>query len=187
MNSYMKWLAMPVSLSCVSEISAYHFLNFQSLDELWFVRVGPASFKDWRAVESETRKIHAHSSWFLFWISASWPPLFLPSYGSTSLSKHLTLWKFWCIASEPKILWKRWICLNILQAILQAIWTFSLALSIFPLLSACGICPYIALNRQSQNIPVGFRFSHRRVKNCNVLDRDRNIYCCSTTTKTSSS
>ena len=42
-----------------------------------------------------------------FWNSASWPLLFLPSYGPTSFSKPLTLRKIQCIALEPKI-WKRW-------------------------------------------------------------------------------
>ena len=36
---------MPVSPSCVSGISARHFRNCRSFDELWIFRVGPAAFK----------------------------------------------------------------------------------------------------------------------------------------------
>ena len=63
----------------------------------------------------------------LSWNSVSRPPLFLPPYCSTSLSKRLTLRKFQSIVLEPEILWKRWfarafckqkvICLSILQAL----------------------------------------------------------------------
>ena len=38
-------------------ISVYHFRNYQTLDELWFVRVGLANFKYWLALESKTREV----------------------------------------------------------------------------------------------------------------------------------
>ena len=37
-------LPMPVSPSCMSGISAHHFRNCRSFDELWIFRVGPAAF-----------------------------------------------------------------------------------------------------------------------------------------------
>ena len=76
---------MPVSPSWVSGISACHFQNCQSLDKLLIVWV-------WHAIIRNRE-------------NSSWPQLFLPSFSSTSLSKHLTLWKFQCIALEPKTSW----------------------------------------------------------------------------------
>ena len=47
---------MPVCPSGVSVISACHYRTFRSLDELWIFWVGPATFENGRAVESETHK-----------------------------------------------------------------------------------------------------------------------------------
>ena len=49
---------MPVGPSGVSWISAFHFRNCRSLDELWLFQVGPASFKYGRAVGSAGVRNH---------------------------------------------------------------------------------------------------------------------------------
>ena len=49
-----RWWQMPLAATFLSGISAFHFRNCRSLDKLWFVPVGPASFKYGRAVEFET-------------------------------------------------------------------------------------------------------------------------------------
>ena len=110
----MFWiLAMPLSPSCVSGISAYHFRNCRSLDELWFVRVRTASFKYGQALESKTRKIPSTLQACSFFSNPFFEfcfltPLFLPSYCSTRSSKHSTLQKFQRIALEPEILLQWW-------------------------------------------------------------------------------
>ena len=101
-------------IKSVSGISA-HFRNSGSesgsWDELWSFQVVLATFKYGRALQSETTKTpstlqgiarDAHSCRILSSNSASRPPLFLPSYCSTSLPKHLTLWNFQCISLEPE-------------------------------------------------------------------------------------
>ena len=74
-------LPMPVSPSSVSGISASHFRNCQSLDELWIFQVGPATLKDLTGRKSETQALpprcrHAHSFRILSWNSASRPRFF---------------------------------------------------------------------------------------------------------------
>ena len=49
-------LPMPVSPSGVSGISAFPFRTCRSLDELWIFQVRPATFKNGRALKSETTK-----------------------------------------------------------------------------------------------------------------------------------
>ena len=95
--------------------------NCGSLDVLWFVWVGPTSFKYGLTVKYEITKKkiprckHAHSFRIFFWNSASWPPLFLPSYCFCMFSMHLTRWNFQCIDLIAKVLSK--IRLNVSQAL----------------------------------------------------------------------
>ena len=111
---------MPVSSSWVAWISACHFLNCQSFDQLWIFPVRLAIFK-YRHYNPKLSKLplccrHAYSFWICSWNSAhlveSLTLLFLPPYCSTSLSKYSALWKFQSFALEPlyfeKILWRRW-------------------------------------------------------------------------------
>ena len=95
------------------------FRTVRSLMSFGFFQVGLATFKYGLAVQSETYKTPSMlqaCSFFsnplleLCFLTIDLTPLFLPPcHGcSTSSSKHLTLWKFQCIALEPEILWKRW-------------------------------------------------------------------------------
>ena len=101
--------------SVVYGISACHFQNCWSLDKLWFVQVGQASFENKRAVESETRKISCtvFSNPFLEFCFLA--PSFLSSSCSTSSSSwppltfhHLVLQvcrSIWLFENSRALLW----------------------------------------------------------------------------------
>ena len=97
---------MPVSPSSMSCISARHFRNCWSFDELWIFWVWLGAFKYQTGRKSETQELpprckHARSFRILSCHSASRPLLFLPPYCCTSSSKYLTLWKLQSIALAP--------------------------------------------------------------------------------------
>ena len=116
---------MTLSPSCVSGISACHFtsrraLNFSSRADHLQILTGRTLRNHENSLHCwSPRCRHAHSCESFLGIllldGETWPPLFLISYSSTCLSKHLTLWKFQSIAFEPEILWKRWFASNCLS------------------------------------------------------------------------
>ena len=105
------WAPAAYPLSWISAL-ARHFWIFRSLDLLWIFQVWPATFKYGRALQSETTKTTSTLQACSFFSNPCLEfclstPLFLPPSCSTSLSKHLTLWKFQGISLEHEILWKR--------------------------------------------------------------------------------
>ena len=131
-------LSIPVSPSGVSGISACHFRNCRSFDELWIFWVGLATIKYGRAAESETHKTPSTlqaCSIFWFFSNPFWEFCFsTPAFSSTILL-HRFVQVFdtlkipvHCFGTE--ILWKRWFAwafrkhFSFSYAIFTWIWTY---------------------------------------------------------------
>ena len=125
---------MPVSPSCVSGVSAYHFRTCRSLVELWIFQVGQGTFKYWLAEGSETTKTPKMMQACSFFLNSFSEFCFSTSAFSSTIILHKIIQVFdtlkipvHCFGTWNTL--KKVICLIVLQALFLLLCHFHINLN----------------------------------------------------------